>query len=487
MQPRATACGLPPAIVLGAAVAFLAPASARAADPAPAVAIDLGGVQLELVLVKAGRFRQGSPPAEAGRSDDEAVRDVTLGRDFYLGKFPVTVGQFARFAAETGYRTEAEVGASGGFGFDGKGLSQRKEFTWKTPGFPQTDVHPVTLVTFKDAGEFTRWLTQKTGRAFDLPTEAQWEYADRAGTQTRFYAGDNDSAAAAIGWFKANAGSGTRPVGQKQPNAFGLHDMSGNVYEWCRDWYGPYAPGPAVDPEQTAPPAGDKPRRVLRGGSWLKDAKHLRAAARYRNDPGSRNADNGFRVVAALSASAPAVAPGPTPPPAATAQAPRSSSWSTAAMVGFVGGGVVLASAVVGLIGLLVHRAVGRRPMAGGPPGVTFRPQGDGFWLHAPPHLHGSVLHYRCLVKGAMRRASVPIEPGPRGQFVYTGGVPSAVEVEQIGAAAWAAPRAAGWAAAPSAAPRAAVGAAGRRSRDRISSAPDVAAAAPFRGYPSAY
>ncbi|WP_437524769.1 formylglycine-generating enzyme family protein [Sorangium sp. So ce726] len=485
MQPRATACRLPSAIVLGAAVALLAPASAQAADPAPAVAIDLGGVQLDLVLVKAGHFRQGSPPAEAGRGDDEAVRDVTLGRDFYLGKFPVTVGQFARFATETGYRTEAEVGASGGFGFDGKGLSQRKEFTWKTPGFPQTDLHPVTLVTFKDAGEFTRWLTQKTGRAFDLPTEAQWEYADRAGTQTRFYAGENDSAAAVIGWFKGNAGSGTRPVGQKQPNAFGLHDMSGNVYEWCRDWYGPYASGPAVDPEQTAPPAGDKPRRVLRGGSWLKDAKHLRAAARYRNDPGSRNADNGFRVVAALSASAPAAAPGPTPPPAATAQAPRSSSWSTAATVGFVGGGLVLASAVIGLIGLLVHRAVGRRPMAGAPPGVTFRPQGDGFWLHAPPHLHGSMLHYRCLVKGAMRRASVPIEPGPRGQFVYTGGVPSAVEVEQIGAAAWAAPRAAGWAAAPSAAPRAAVG--GHRSRDRISSAPDVAVAAPFRGYPSAY
>jgi hypothetical protein len=156
--------------------------------------------------------------------------------------------------------------------------------------------------------------------------------------------------------------------------------------------------------------------------------------------------------------------------------------------VGFVGGGLVLASAVIGLIGLLVHRAVGRRPMAGAPPGVTFRTQGDGFWLHAPPHLHGSMLHYRCLVKGAIRRASVPIEPGPRGQFVYTGGVPSAVEVEQIGAAAWAAPRAAGWAAAPSAAPRAAAaGAAGRRSRDRISSAPDVAVAAPFRGYPSAY
>ncbi len=481
MQLRSCSPDLPPAFVLAAAVAFLAPAAAQAADPAPALAIDLGGAQLDLVLVKAGRFRQGSPPAEAGRGEDEAIREVTLSRAFYLGRFPVTVGQFKRFVEQTGYRTEAEVGVSGGFGFDGKGLSQRKEFTWRAPGFPQTDQHPVTLVTFKDAGEFSRWLTHRTGRAFDLPTEAQWEHAHRAGTQTRFYAGNDDGAAAALGWFKGNAGSDTRPVGQKQPNALGLHDMSGNVYEWCRDWYGPYAPGPAVDPVQTSAPGGDKPRRVLRGGSWLKDAKHLRAAARYRNDPGSRNADNGFRVAAALEASAPAAAASPTGPAAplstGSTRAPRSGSWSTAATAAFVGGGLVLASAVVGLVGVLVHRASRRKPMAGAPPGVTFRPQGDGFWLNAPPHLHGSVLHYRCFVKGVIRRASVPIEPSPRGQFVYTGGAPSAVEVEQLGAAAWAA--------APPPAPRAAWG--GHRSRERISSAPDVAVAAPFRGYPSAY
>ncbi|WP_237244477.1 hypothetical protein [Sorangium cellulosum] len=114
---------------------------------------------------------------------------------------------------------------------------------------------------------------------------------------------------------------------------------------------------------------------------------------------------------------------------------------------------------------------------------MTFQPQGDGFWLHAPRHLHRSVLHYRCFVKGAMRRASVPIEPSPRGQFVYTGGVPSAVEAEQIGAAAWAAGPSAAPPAARAAAPRAARG--GHRSRERISSAPDVAT--PFRGYPSAY
>ncbi|WP_437731804.1 formylglycine-generating enzyme family protein [Sorangium sp. So ce1335] len=472
------------------------PAAAAAADPPPAISVDLGGAQLELVLVKAGRFRQGSPPQEAGRGDDEALRDVTLSRDVYLGKYPVTVGQFARFAQETGYRTEAEVGASGGFGFDGKGLSQRKEFTWRTPGFPQTDQHPVTLVTFKDAGEFTRWLTKRTGRAFDLPTEAQWEHAYRAGTQTPFYAGAGDSAAGLLGWFKGNAGDGTKPVGQKQPNAFGLHDMGGNVYEWCRDLYGPYAPGPAVDPEQTTAPAGDKPRRVLRGGSWLKDAKHLRAAARYRNDPGSRNADNGFRVVAAVEASAPAAA---TPAPAAPLQtgatrAPRSSSWSAGTIAALVGGGLFLVSVVVGLVGALVSRGSRRRLVGGAPPGVTFRPQGDGFWLNAPSYLYGSTLHYRCFVNGAMRRGSVPIERSQRGQFVYTGGAPSSVEMEQLGAAAWsAAPGAGGaaaaapWGAAPAPHRHGAGRGGGHRGRDRISSAPDVAVVTPFRGYPSAY
>ncbi|WP_437777026.1 formylglycine-generating enzyme family protein [Sorangium sp. So ce1097] len=497
MQPRAHARRRSPTLLLAAAAVVLAPSAAAAADPPPAIAVDLGGVQLELVLVKAGRFRQGSPPGEAGRGDDEALRDVTLSRGVYLGKYPVTVGQFARFAQETGYRTEAEVGASGGFGFDGKGLSQRKEFTWRTPGFPQTDQHPVTLVTFKDAGEFTRWLTQRTGRAFDLPTEAQWEHAYRAGTQTRFHAGDDDGAAALIGWFKGNAGSGTRPVGQKRPNAFGLHDMGGNVYEWCRDLYGPYAPGPAVDPEQTSAPAGDKPRRVLRGGSWLKDAKHLRAAARYRNDPGSRNADNGFRVVAALEASAPpGAAPAPAAPrPAGATRAPRSSFWSTASagmIAALVGGVLFLASVVIGLVGALVSRGARRRRVVGAPPGVTFQPQGDGFWLNAPPYLYGATLHYRCFVNGVMRRGSVPIERSRRGQFVYTGGAPSSVEVEQLGGAAWAAaaPGAARGAAAPVAAAhghRSAWGGGGHRARDRISSAPDVAVVTPFRGYPSAY
>ena len=281
---------------------------------------DIGhGAKLELVFVPKGTFQQGSPATEAKRGGDEAPRQITLSRDYFIGKFPVTCLQFDAFVADTGYRTEAEGGTSGGFGWDGAALKQDKRFNWKTPGFDQSDEQPVTTVTYDDALAFCDWLSRKAVSTFTVPTEAQWEYACRAGTTTAWHNGNDAARVWEIAWFKPRAQNTTHPVSSVKTNAWGLF-IGGNVYEWCRDWYAPYAPGPVTDPEQTNSNLSEKPRRVLRGGSWLREVQYTRSAARFRNAPGSRNADNGFRVMTYAQPAAPASAPevlleAPDPPP----------------------------------------------------------------------------------------------------------------------------------------------------------------------------
>ena len=434
-------------LVLALAVALGAPSSfarssiedsAAATSPdaaREALTLTIGADTLHFARIGGGTFSEGSPATDPNHQADENARDVILAHAYYMQTTPVTRGLYAAFVAETGYRTEAERGESGGSGWNGTELSQKKEFTWRTPGFAQTDQHPVVLVTYADAISFTAWASAKSGRTVRLPTEAEYEFALRAGTTTAWYGGDSPSAATELGWFKSNAGDGTRPVAQKAPNAFGLYDMAGNVYEWCTDVYAPYDAQNLTDPEAKTPGAGEPLRRVLRGGSWLKDPKHGRSAARYRNTPGSRNADNGFRVVvaegnaakAAPTASAPLFNE-PDPGPTLGPRAPNAGVGLMILVPLLFFGGVVLA-----VVLLLIF---GRRKRAGGGgvPGadaVQTRAAADGFYVLAPGLAPGSRVRYECIVNGMPVSDVIPTDGGPE-TFVYTGGTPSAIRILEV-------------------------------------------------------
>jgi formylglycine-generating enzyme required for sulfatase activity len=243
----------------------------------------VNSIGMRLRLISAGTFTQGSPPSEAGRADHEGPqREVTLTRPFYLGVRPVTQAEYLALCQVNPAHFQA-----------GRG------------GGPE---HPVEMVSWDDAAEFCRRLSarpeeQSLGRKYRLPTEAEWEYACRGGTRTAYHGGDSlDSTQANFnGDFpggQAAAGPNrqcTSPVGTFPPNAWGLEDMHGNVWEWCRDRYAAdaYRVNPAVDPE--GPPRGEA--RVMRGGSWVLRGRDCRAAARDKLAPSIRGKQVGFRVV----------------------------------------------------------------------------------------------------------------------------------------------------------------------------------------------
>ena len=236
----------------------------QAAAPTTAAPAELtldlgGGVTMKLVLIRPGKFMMG---------DGKDHHEVTISKPFYMGVTEVTQAQY-----------EAVMGTN--------------------PSHFKGATNPVEMVFWNDAAEFCKKLSQKTRQTCRLPTEAEWEYACRADTQTAFSFGEDPSALGDYAWWGRNSAKTTHPVGQKKPNAWGLYDMHGNVWEWCADWHGAYPKDPVTDP--SGPATGRY--RLLRGGSWsYVDADCFRCGFRLYYDlaPWLRNFNYGFRCARTL-------------------------------------------------------------------------------------------------------------------------------------------------------------------------------------------
>ena len=239
-------------------------------------------IGMKMVLIPPGEFLMGSPGSDPNAEEDEKPQHrVRITKPFDIAAQEVTVGQFRAFTTETGYKTEAEAA----------GDSE----DWINPGFDQTDGHPVVLVTWNDATAFCRWLGKKERGTFRLPTEAEWEFACRAGSTARWCFGDDQEKLEEFAWYQSKGGIGTKVVGQKSPNGFGLFDVHGNAREWCLDRYqGDYYNNPPVD-DPAGPSSGES--HLLRGGAFLANPEFTRSASRLANRPDYRFHHIGFRPV----------------------------------------------------------------------------------------------------------------------------------------------------------------------------------------------
>jgi formylglycine-generating enzyme required for sulfatase activity len=259
--------------------------------PEPVLSNTIG---MKLKLMPVGTFTMGSN--DPGRGRDEDPHEVAITRPFYMGVYKVTVGQFKAFVKETGFQTEAEQPGKGALGlFPGNQWRNDPKRSWRDPGFEQTDEHPVVGVTWNDANAFCAWLSKKEGRHYRLPTEAQWEYACRAGWGSRFYFGNDERLMDQHAWFGRNSGMKTHPVGLKKPNAWGLYDMYGNAAEMTNDRYG--ADYYRISPREDPPGPAEGTHYSRRGGGWYHAGPHCRSAHREARPFSLRIVDTGFRVV----------------------------------------------------------------------------------------------------------------------------------------------------------------------------------------------
>lgn len=242
----------------------------------------------EMVAVPEGSYIMGAPDKEQQRVDDEGPQHkVTFANPFAVGRYPVTVGQFANFVRATGYNAGND---------------------WRNPGFMQNDNHPVVCMNWDDAQAYVKWWRERTGKDYRLLSEAEWEYACRAGTVSTFWWGTTITPAQANydgnfvyegGGSKGECRKQTVPVNSFEPNPWGLYQVHGNVREWCEDvWHENYVGAPSDGSAWIE--EGDKTVRILRGGSWVSFPQCLRSARRTRTGTDRRIYGNGFRLARTL-------------------------------------------------------------------------------------------------------------------------------------------------------------------------------------------
>jgi len=235
---------------------------------------------IEMLYVQGGTFMMGCTPEQGNECDEreKPAHEVTVS-DFYIGKYEVTQNQWREIM----------------------GMDLREQIKIATgiqaPLSGKTDNHPMYYISWEDALEFIEKLNETTGKSYRLPTEAEWEYAARGGNQSSGYKYSGSNDVGAVSWYSDNSKSRTHPVGTKEANELGVHDMSGNVNEWVSDWYGDYSDDTQIDP--SGPEMGKYPYRVFRGGSWFNGAWYSRVS--YRNAGGIRGRTGEMGLRLALS------------------------------------------------------------------------------------------------------------------------------------------------------------------------------------------
>lgn len=283
-------------------------------------------IEMTLVRIKQGKFAMGAIPQADfltltldTRTDEEKLelvamtpphRQTVIKRDYWMATHEVTVKQFREFVNATGYQSDAERDGKGGTGLMPSGqFGQSPGFTWKNVGFPLNDTHPAVNVSWNDAQAFCKWLSKKENATYRLPTEAEWEFACRAGTSSRFFCGEDTNDLAEYANVADQALAAVTPglpwptsfndkveylaeVGSYRPNRFGLYDMHGNALEWCQTRFS------FLDPlEHLDLPVADDEVYCLRGGNWFNDANRAGSACRTGAPPETRMCLIGFRVV----------------------------------------------------------------------------------------------------------------------------------------------------------------------------------------------